>query len=795
MTESESSTSTSTSTPTTQEELPETKPANRSVTADVVEAPSRDYSKLRKAAASQSLDTLKAAISAGNWTASDIDENDAYGKSKGRQRQHSSKSALHMAAWKGCLDNVKYLVETVGCDVDAYSKQEFSYGKTAIFFALTQNRIDVTEYLLERGAKVTIVNNKGQSVLSMAASHFDCLEPKTASGDGNNNNNNNIDININININNNNNNDNNSEGENGSAATRVVQKIQAMEIEQRDWWNFRASHSDGFEYGDLDPRFFADRPLRETDPTDPERGISETKPGSGTPPLQSQLRKKKNKSSTKRGEAKRKKKPHESFLSEAEQDELNRAWDAMAESKSKTSSSSSSKDATATTPRSPAAERKSVVLLLLSIVQLSDQQRLPWIPEATEKLMNRFGTETAIELVERTTRDPGATDRQQKLLEKILAKLRGEGEREGEAPRPSTTRRRRAMSAETDLDPGFASEPRWRMAREVVKNLQLSSFELPGSFVLALPNPPIFVHTPGRLASLLDRMETCRLVAIDTEWYTKTDDDDDNGGGGGDDDDECHSNSVNEESETAPNKEHGHSKKHRKEAIALSTLQLSFLRDENASVEAYVVDLKKATTPIKNTATETNTDAKTDTSTNARANDDYRALCQRLVRRLLLTGFEEGKEERITVTTTRAPSMLVLGFSIRHDLHHLEAFLEPNNNNGGGGYSVPSGPSRYEYNHVLDLQRVLASAASASSDRNRKSGGVPGLKTCASRYSSRPLSKDCQCSDWGNRPLSEAQLEYAGLDAAILLGLLAERSREEERTHARTCSTPCCVEH
>jgi len=62
---------------------------------------------------------------------------------------------------------------------------------------------------------------------------------------------------------------------------------------------------------------------------------------------------------------------------------------------------------------------------------------------------------------------------------------------------------------------------------------------------------------------------------------------------------------------------------------------------------------------------------------------------------------------------------------------------------------------------ILDLQLLLGD-------------GTLGLKACVAKYSQTPLSKEEQCSDWGGRPLSHSQLHYAGLDAAILLYLLAE---------------------
>jgi ribonuclease D len=96
----------------------------------------------------------------------------------------------------------------------------------------------------------------------------------------------------------------------------------------------------------------------------------------------------------------------------------------------------------------------------------------------------------------------------------------------------------------------------------------------------------------------------------------------------------------------------------------------------------------------------------------------------------------------------------VLGFSFGHDVPMLEAFV---------GHSLP--------HNFLDLQLLMTADGSS----------VPGLKACAARFSTMPLSKDEQCSDWARRPLSQSQMYYAGLDAAVLLVLLAEHAKERAR--------------
>ena len=47
-----------------------------------------------------------------------------------------------------------------------------SYGKTPLFYATTRCRDEVVRLLLEHGAKTRVLNNKGQSVLSLASSHL-----------------------------------------------------------------------------------------------------------------------------------------------------------------------------------------------------------------------------------------------------------------------------------------------------------------------------------------------------------------------------------------------------------------------------------------------------------------------------------------------------------------------------------------------------------------------------------------------------------------------------------------------
>lgn len=121
---------------------------------------------------------------------------------------------LHLAAWKGHLENTRALLQ-LNADIDAVSTGEYNYGKSALFYAITQDRDQVVRMLLEHGASVKVVNNKGQSVASLAASH---LKPETC-------------------------------------ALIAVAEARQSDVE---WKNYRATHSDGMKYGDQDPRHVND---------------------------------------------------------------------------------------------------------------------------------------------------------------------------------------------------------------------------------------------------------------------------------------------------------------------------------------------------------------------------------------------------------------------------------------------------------------------------------------------------------------------------------------------------------
>ena len=85
------------------------------------------------------------------------------------------KGLLYHASWRGTLAAVDLLLNQ-GAGVGAVADGPFTYGKSALFFAVTRCRDDAVLLLLRRGCYCRLVNNKGQSLRSLAESH---LKPTT----------------------------------------------------------------------------------------------------------------------------------------------------------------------------------------------------------------------------------------------------------------------------------------------------------------------------------------------------------------------------------------------------------------------------------------------------------------------------------------------------------------------------------------------------------------------------------------------------------------------------------------
>ncbi len=549
-------------------------------------------SKLGRAAGSQSLETLQQASE--GWTAAELDD-------------LPGKNPLHMAAWQGCIENVIHLVEHVGCNVNRISTAEFSYGKTPIFFAATKCRNDVVLYLLEQGACVTIVNNKGQSVRSIASSHL---------------------------------------------LPHVIERICHYEQLQGQWTNYRVTHSDSLEYGDLDPRFL-DRSLRENDIVT-EHAVNPTTKQSRQGSF---LRKNphlvvKPKTTTNINNRKPRYKPPFNALSAEETNQLNDAWTRVLETLKTVEDLVENDEASALARLQQD---------ILTMVQLSDKQKGSWIPEAAQRLqlLGRDSTHIVKHLTLLSSRDAG-NKRERALLTKLVAEMLGTRgtESASEATSHSTNNSRHSQAVQA-LILDRREELQVILANESITRFHPLTNGV-NCGVLHLPEPPYWVKSVAEEFVLLeDALLKCQLAAIDTEWYIRPDG-----------------------------------------TVHVATLQIAI----PGQVRPWVLDLLSESL-------------------------QFQQKTKHLVQHVLFD-----------------PYRMILGFAIGNDLPKLELWL---------GAEIPR-------NVCLDVQTLHGGEQ------------LKGLASIVQLYSDFELSKKEQCSRWSDRPLSQAQMEYAGLDAAILPVLVAE---------------------
>ena len=584
-------------------------------------------------------------------------------------KENHGRSALHMAAWTGHISNVSLLLD-MGCDINVIATKPQYYGKSPIFFAATRSRKDVMNLLLDRGANVLIVNNKGQSVYSLARSHFE---------------------------------------------SELCNRIKQIEIEQEDankdktlngWVNFRESHSDGNLYGDLDLRFLG-RELTDDDVVkdgvvNPTTKSSRKGNFARNNPHVYNSRKKSNDA------AKKKEKPRRTELSEEEQIHLETLWVKVH----------------AALQKSNAWE---VFSSLLTIVQYFEDKKIQsrWVIESSTRLMSlvslddtlgelddankpaidNISTNNLRSILEEAIVFCGSGDRHVTLVKRILTKAY-EGkvhaafsgtQTEGQKAETASIQRRSDQSLVLpDCYHTFMSSlqlsiengckvPSW--------NLLMNSVDTETRF-LSLPSSPVWVDSLQDLQILEARLHDVlgstdhdtedvsfdKLVAFDSEFRS----------------------------------ENGQTE--------LATIQFSVL--EEGIPLSWVVDLCPG------------------------SDDEYSAKTCDLLKWLFL---KSGGN--------------LLGFASRHDVHMISAYIEE---------EISTSSTK-----LWDLQLL---SANKMADKDSKMSSLPGLKMCCSYFLESSgmdehkyeLSKAQQCSDWAKRPLSCDQLEYAGLDAAVLLVLLAE---------------------
>jgi hypothetical protein len=662
---------------------------------------------LNRAAGSQCTAALQEALE--GWTAAEVDraaadlakagvvdDNDGGGRSS-----CGGKNPVHVAAWRGSIDNLRLLVDEVGCNVNTIATGTHSFGKTPIFFAATRCRDDVVSFLLGRGASVKIVNNKGQTVLSLAASHL---------------------------------------------LQSTVDAIVRAESDQQgqDWVNYRLTHSDGLEYGDLDPRFLRgprherikenddetdargqwNRELRPTDvvtryavnPTtkqsrrgsflrrnphlEQEQKIPSTLPSDATSITQRKV--------------KAKKKRRDDLvvsLSAGQTVNLRDAWKVLESSQQHRAIESIS------------AALDSSASAFLTVVQLNAVYRQPWIADIASRLKKTIPDPVDRDQLIQATVDlcvcgeagKGENSRILSLLHRLKCHTLGLETSTIPLPAASQTSPARALGADEAKDVkkvenacGFhrtqpLDSPVWKEACRYVSDLSIQVFMPACEYIatngrdasraacmLQLPVPPTWIDTIDGLEKLRQSLASEPLVAFDTEWTN-----------------------VNGHCPSTP------------ACTVISTLQLAVNEKQS-----WLIDLVCSFGDY---------------------DDHYRSLCCELVEELFRT-------------------KIMLGFALGRDLAKLEEWLRRSLNRS----------------RCLDLQHYFSSNKS----------NAPGLASCTFQVLRKiqeardafpisyertcrvyQLDKTQQCSDWSRRPLANSQLTYAALDAAILPFLLAEQRR------------------
>ena len=715
---------------------------------------------LRKAAGSKKADVLPSFIKTHSITLSDLDDT-----------TYDGRGALHMAAWTGAIENVILLLE-MGCNINAIATKKHAYGKTPIFFAATRSRTDVMNLLLDHNANVRIVNNKGQSVQSIAASHF---------------------------------------------ASDIVERILQLEKEQQlqnglapdsleGWVDYKKSHPDGCVYGDLDLRFIG-RPLTDDDvvkdfvvnPTTKQSrkgNFARNNPHLARHQETEQDRKKRLP-------------PTPDFISEEEVHELEKLWNQV---------------------RRDLRDNDSwnIFSTLLSIVQLFDEKKMnsSWAVDCAarlklEAIMCRIESnidnknESSVtqisdvsSILSEATIFCGNGDRFAVLVKRILTKAR-------ETTEISSTS---LTTYETIQIDNFWSEAEKELNNENFDKMFLSlnmivilmdtksgpwMFDLAKRLHTLLESSDVEVDRVKRsLGKLCDKTDN-RQSTLLRKLLSKSIEEDD----------------INRESAQpitkTKKKKHNHSlPAHYKRTVQLlqstpnNLLSWDILMNDCVSTvsSSEHFHLSLPTRPIFVDSFEKLEElrsrlriiaGRTDSGSNLSL-DQFVAFdtewyssstASTRLATIQLSMLEEGipsswvvdliftDDAHIHSTTCDLLRWLfvesevsLLGFAYKHDLRMLSNFI---------GQEIDILPK------YLDLQLLAAHEMMEEEDIS----SLPGLKSSCDHFlkfsestekdwSRFSLSKEEQCSEWGRRPLTQSQLDYAGLDAGVLLVLLADIVRK-----------------
>lgn len=713
---------------------------------------------LRKAAGCKKPHVLPEFIKTHSITLSDLDDT-----------TYDGRGALHMAAWTGAIENVILLLD-MGVNIDVVATRLHNYGKTPIFFAATRSRTDVMNLLLDRNANVRIVNNKGQSVYSIAASHF---------------------------------------------ASDVVDRILQIEKEQQiqngldedsldGWVDYKKSHSDGCVYGDLDLRFLG-RPLADDDVVknlvvNPTTKKSRKGNFSKNNPHLTDWRQPK-----KEQEGSKRLPPKPDFISEEDNGTLEQLWCQV---------------------RLGLREKDSwsIFSTLLSIVQLFDGKKMnsSWAVDCAARLklegiMSRIeqnGNQNEGPAVQNTDITPilseamiycGNGDRYAVLVKRILTKTREVAD-SSDADYASLSKYETIQidrfwsDAETALN-GERFDEMFLSLTKIVILMDTKTgpwmFDVAKRLHTFLESSNASVDNVMReLQTLCDRYDNRQSVLL-RKLLSKSIDQGD-----------VTIIKPSQSSIKQKKKKHNHSlPAHYKNTLKLLQSSPTFLswdilmNDCAGSSSDSCSLLSLPSRPIFVDSCEEleclqsklygvagRSESGVDLSLSQFVAFDtewYSAATSTQLATIQLSILEEGTPSSWVVDLMCADDtpnysmtcdllrwlfvesdLNLVGFAYKHDLHMLSTYI---------GQEITTSPK------YIDLQLLAAHQMVEEEDIS----SLPGLKSCCDhflkfgadpektwgRYS---LSKKEQCSEWNQRPLTQSQLEYAGLDAAVLLVALAD---------------------